>query len=271
MRAWVMACETEWREVDRNIANAVVSDCDWFIVVSCSLPLFLRCFFSILNGVLASVKSGVCINGVYRFIFTDNFLKHWGVFWIIGVEIVIPVGGGYCSGLVWHKEKVLFNGSWWHAGFECGVRYRKGNRPVQRRNGRKIGHQILFLLLACWCNIDLLSWDCLLTLSTTFADVVTSFRHRYTCLSSAGQPTFSWNFSRRESLGCLKLHPVQNFSSHIIAVMKFQGTPGWTPNPTSFQTPNTIIRRGQPTRKGGTLKFHHRNDAGRKILYGMSL
>ena len=64
-----------------------------------------------------------------------------------------------------------------------------------------------------------------MTLSTTFADVVTSFRHRYTCLSSAGQPTFSWNFSRRESLGCLKLHPVQNFSSHIIAVMKFQGTP----------------------------------------------
>ena len=51
-----MACETEWRAVDRNIAEAVVLDCAHFIVASCILPLVLRCFFSTAVVVLASVK-----------------------------------------------------------------------------------------------------------------------------------------------------------------------------------------------------------------------
>ena len=50
-----MACETEWRAVDRNIAEDVVSDCASFMVVSCDLPIVLRCFFTTLVGVLASV------------------------------------------------------------------------------------------------------------------------------------------------------------------------------------------------------------------------
>ena len=58
MWARVMACETEWREVDRNLADAVVSDWGLFIVASCVLPLFLLCFFSTLIGVLYSVKRG---------------------------------------------------------------------------------------------------------------------------------------------------------------------------------------------------------------------
>ena len=55
--ARVIAWETEWRAVDRNLAGAVVSDCACFIVASCVLPLMLRCFLSSLVGVLVSVKS----------------------------------------------------------------------------------------------------------------------------------------------------------------------------------------------------------------------
>ena len=51
-----MACDTEWRAVDRNLLEAVVSDCDIFVVVSCVLRLVPRCFFSTLVGVLASVE-----------------------------------------------------------------------------------------------------------------------------------------------------------------------------------------------------------------------
>ena len=51
----MMACETKWRGVDRNLSKAVVSDSDIFIVTSCVLRLVLRFFFSILVGVLASV------------------------------------------------------------------------------------------------------------------------------------------------------------------------------------------------------------------------
>ena len=57
VRARVIAWKTEWREVNRNIAEAVVSDYACFIVASCVLNLILRCFFSTLVGVLASVKS----------------------------------------------------------------------------------------------------------------------------------------------------------------------------------------------------------------------
>ena len=56
--AHVMACETEWREVDRNLAEAVVLECARFMVASCVLTLVLRCFFSTLVGVLDSVKHG---------------------------------------------------------------------------------------------------------------------------------------------------------------------------------------------------------------------
>ena len=54
--AWVIAYETEWRAVDRNLEEAVVSDCARFIVASCVLPLVLRCFFSALVGVIANIK-----------------------------------------------------------------------------------------------------------------------------------------------------------------------------------------------------------------------
>ena len=54
----MMACETEWREVDKNLAEAVVFDCDIFILSMCVLRLVLRCLFSNLVGVLASVKLG---------------------------------------------------------------------------------------------------------------------------------------------------------------------------------------------------------------------
>ena len=50
-----MACETEWREVNRNLAEDVVSYFYRFMVASCVLTLVLCCFFSTLVGVLASV------------------------------------------------------------------------------------------------------------------------------------------------------------------------------------------------------------------------
>ena len=52
----IMACYTECREVDKNLAEYLVSGCDIFIVSSCILHLILRRFFSTLVGVLASVK-----------------------------------------------------------------------------------------------------------------------------------------------------------------------------------------------------------------------
>ena len=55
----MIAWDTEWREVDRNRAEAVLSDCDCLIVASLVLPLILRCFFSTVGGVLTSVKFGV--------------------------------------------------------------------------------------------------------------------------------------------------------------------------------------------------------------------
>ena len=55
MWARVMACETEGRAVNRNLAEAMVSDFDRFIIASCVLPLVLHCFFSTLVGVVASV------------------------------------------------------------------------------------------------------------------------------------------------------------------------------------------------------------------------
>ena len=54
--ARVIAWETEWRAVDRNIAEDFVLDSACFIVASCALPLVLRYFFSTLIGVLASLK-----------------------------------------------------------------------------------------------------------------------------------------------------------------------------------------------------------------------
>ena len=59
MFSLVIAWDTEWRAVDRNLAEAVFSDCTCLIVASLVLPLILRCFFNILGGVLKSVKLGV--------------------------------------------------------------------------------------------------------------------------------------------------------------------------------------------------------------------
>ena len=50
----MMACDTDCRAVDRNLAEAVVSNCSLFIVAICALRLFVCCFFSPLVGVLAS-------------------------------------------------------------------------------------------------------------------------------------------------------------------------------------------------------------------------
>ena len=57
MCARVITWETDWRVVDRNLVEAVVSECARFIVASCVLPLILRYFLRSLAGVLVSVKS----------------------------------------------------------------------------------------------------------------------------------------------------------------------------------------------------------------------
>ena len=54
----VIAWYNEWRSVDRNRSEAVLSDFARFIVASLVLPLILRCFFSTLGGVLTSIKLG---------------------------------------------------------------------------------------------------------------------------------------------------------------------------------------------------------------------
>ena len=54
--ALFIAWGDEWRSENINLEEAVVPDCDRFIVSSCVLPLVLRYFFSNLVGMLASVK-----------------------------------------------------------------------------------------------------------------------------------------------------------------------------------------------------------------------
>ena len=56
--ARVIAWDTKWRAVDRNQAEAVLSECACFIVASLVLPLILRFYFIDLVRVLASVKGG---------------------------------------------------------------------------------------------------------------------------------------------------------------------------------------------------------------------
>ena len=56
--ARVIAWDIEWREVDRNVAEAVLSDYAQLIVASLILNLILRCFFSTLGGVLTILKLG---------------------------------------------------------------------------------------------------------------------------------------------------------------------------------------------------------------------
>ena len=51
----MIACDTEWRSVDRNLAEAVLSDCACFIVAICVQSRVLHCFFSTSVDVLASV------------------------------------------------------------------------------------------------------------------------------------------------------------------------------------------------------------------------
>ena len=53
--AQMMACDTEWRAVNRNIAEAVVFICACFIVTRYFRRRNLCCFFSTLFGVLACV------------------------------------------------------------------------------------------------------------------------------------------------------------------------------------------------------------------------
>ena len=54
----MLAWDTEWREVDINLAEAVLLDCACLVVASLVLPLILHCFFSTLGGVLTSVNLG---------------------------------------------------------------------------------------------------------------------------------------------------------------------------------------------------------------------
>ena len=54
--AQVIAWETEWKTVNRNLVEAVVSDCAHFIVTSCVLPIVLNILFGTIVGVLDSVK-----------------------------------------------------------------------------------------------------------------------------------------------------------------------------------------------------------------------
>ena len=48
-------CDTEWMAVEKNLADAVVSDGDILIVASCVMNLVLCHFFITLVGVIASV------------------------------------------------------------------------------------------------------------------------------------------------------------------------------------------------------------------------
>ena len=52
----MMAYDTEWRVIDKNLAEAIVYDYALFIVEICFLRLVLSCFFRILVGVLASAE-----------------------------------------------------------------------------------------------------------------------------------------------------------------------------------------------------------------------
>ena len=54
----MMDCDTEWRAVDKNIAEDIVSDCAIFIVSSCVLRLIFSRFFGILFGMLGNFKLG---------------------------------------------------------------------------------------------------------------------------------------------------------------------------------------------------------------------
>ena len=123
-----MACDTEWRADDRNLAEDVVSYCAFFIVASCVRRRVLCCLFSTLCGVLMIVL----LRGTKYYLvmgFKVLLSTHWFIFWFRGVEISIPVGCGHWRGLVWKKEKVVFNWSWWHAGVEWGVQDRRGVDP----------------------------------------------------------------------------------------------------------------------------------------------
>ena len=51
----MMACDTEWSAVDKNLAESVVSDCDLFMVPRFFMLPILQRFFSTLVGVLTSV------------------------------------------------------------------------------------------------------------------------------------------------------------------------------------------------------------------------
>ena len=53
--ARIMACDTEWRSVDRNLVEAVVSDWYRFIFAICVWQRFLCFLFSTLCGVITSV------------------------------------------------------------------------------------------------------------------------------------------------------------------------------------------------------------------------
>ena len=56
--AQVIAWDTEWRAVDRNLAEAVLLYFSRLIFASLVLPLILSCLFSTLGGLLTSVKLG---------------------------------------------------------------------------------------------------------------------------------------------------------------------------------------------------------------------
>ena len=57
------------------------------------------------------------------------------------------------------EEKIMFISIGAGGTLESSVEFEsKGNVPVYRRRGRKLGRRILFFLMACWCEIDLLYW-----------------------------------------------------------------------------------------------------------------
>ena len=49
------------------------------------------------------------MNGLYSVKNTDHFIEHWVVVGFGGVEIVVPVGGGYWRDTVWHQVNGLRN------------------------------------------------------------------------------------------------------------------------------------------------------------------
>ena len=200
----MIAWDTDWRAVDRNRAEAVLSDCDRFIVASLVLPLILRCFFSTLGDVLTSFKLGVTTMYVlmgfiellstiswntgsssesneYRSLYPLEVGVGAARFGIRRTVLAIGYGGTVESIVVFEIE-----GEW-----TCLVEMWLGEESSDTCLATG-------LLTRAWYVIR---WNLVLNRSTILSEAVTSFQQMYPCLANAGHPNYWWNFGFRESSG----------------------------------------------------------------------